>query len=88
MISRIRINQKTTQKADFLDLCLELKNPNTNTIEVMRKVNGSISKGRNKRDRYIRNNQDIWYLTLSRGIKLNQKITVIKENRQFQIQYI
>jgi len=88
MISRIRINQKTTQKADFLDLCLELQNPKTNSIEVMRKTNGSISEGRNKRDRYIRNNQGVWCLTLLRGIQMNQKIKVIKEKKQFKIQYI
>ena len=88
MISRIKINNATTQKADFLDLCLELQNKHTHHIEVMRKVNGSISNGRNQRDIYIRNNQGIWYQTLSKGMEINQKIKDIQENKQFLIQYI
>ena len=87
-ISRLRINDRVTTKGDFLDLILELQNIKTDSIVVMRTVDGSITKGRDFRDEYRRNNQGQWYLIKSKGKTVNYKIRVAKENKQFMIEYI
>ena len=82
-LSRIRVNNKTT-KADWLDLILSLKDPNASHIIAMYKEDGKLSQDR---DEYLRNNQGQWFKIKSNGVKTNRRIEVIKENRQFVIEY-
>lgn len=84
-IERLIVNGSTS-KGDWLDLILSLKDPNSTSIKVLRKIDGSISKARHLRDEYKKiNNQ--WILILNKGKTCHQPIQVAKENKQFVISY-
>ena len=85
-IERLNINGKVQKNQDFLDLVLTLNNPQTHSIVVMYKEDGKIS--RDKKTRYIRNNQGQWYRTMDKGVSCNTKVEVVKENKQYIIKNV
>lgn len=80
MIARLNINGVSTKRADFLDLVLELENPNTHSIVVMYKEKHSLL--RNKKTRYLRNNQGVWYRIEDKGVECSTRVRPIYFNGQ------
>jgi len=86
-ISRLNINGQNFRQQDFLDLVLALQNEENNSVTVTYRVDRSLDlKNKTIYQKNIHNGQ--WIMTMDKGRRCSQPIRVVKENRQYIIQYM